>query len=156
MLKIEKILIPTDFSEQSKVAVPYALDMANRYDAELHVIHVFDEAALDPMFFSYSEKNAQEFFNEVEEGFEAEVESFLDIPGELDVNLYPVLANGNPFVEIIRYAKEQDMDMVIIGTHGRTGLSHMLLGSVAEKVIRKAHCPVLAVRSPDFEFEPPV
>ena len=62
---------------------------------------------------------------------------------------------GHPFVEIIRYAREQDVDCIVLGTHGRSGLSHLLLGSVAERVVRKAPCPVLTVRHPEHEFVMP-
>ena len=66
-----------------------------------------------------------------------------------------MLKNGPPFVEIVRYAKEEKFDLIVIGTHGRSGLAHMLLGSVAEKVVRKASCPVLTVRPEDHTFEMP-
>jgi nucleotide-binding universal stress UspA family protein len=62
---------------------------------------------------------------------------------------------GTPFYEIVRYAKEQNIDLIIMGTHGHTGLTHMLLGSVTEKVVRKAPCPVLTVRHPEHEFVHP-
>ncbi|RKZ30787.1 universal stress protein [bacterium] len=154
MIKMDKILLPTDFSEHSKAAAPYAVDIASRYGAELHIIHVFDENALDPLYFSYS-GTVGEYFDKVKEGFDSEVDSFLSDIDTGDLTIVPILSNGNPFVEIVRYAKNNDIDMIIIGTHGRTGLSHMLLGSIAEKVIRKAHCPVLSVRRADFEFIPP-
>ena len=64
-------------------------------------------------------------------------------------------AQGTPFLEIIRYAKEKDIDMIVMGTHGRSGLVHMLMGSVAEKVVRKAPCPVLTVRPEGHKFVMP-
>ncbi len=155
MIKMDKILLTTDFSEQSKAAVPFAIDIAKRYGAELHIIHVFDEAALDPLYLTYGGV-AEEYFKKVQEGFDSEVDKFLSDYDTGEITLVPVLANGNPFVEIVRYAKNNGVDMIVIGTHGHTGLSHMLLGSIAEKVIRKAHCPVLSVRHPEFEFEHPV
>ena len=154
MIKMDKILLPTDFSGQSKVAVPYAFDLARRYGAELHVIHIFDENVLTPLYFTCG-GTTQEYFKKVEEGFENEVSQFLTDYDPDEVTIVPVLGNGNPFVEIVKYAKKNGVDMIVIGTHGRTGLSHMLLGSIAEKVIRKAHCPVLAVRHPEFRFVPP-
>ena len=152
-MEIRNILLPTDFSEYSKAALPFAIDLARKYGAKLHLIHVFDENAFDPAFFAASETTAMTFFNRIEEGFEAEVEKFL---GDIDchgINIIPILANGNAFVKIVEYAKENAIDLIVMGTHGRSGLSSILMGSVTEKVVHKAHCPVLTVRHPDYEFE---
>jgi nucleotide-binding universal stress UspA family protein len=65
------------------------------------------------------------------------------------------LRSGSPFVEVVRYAREENVDIVVLGTHGRGAIAHMLLGSVAERVVRKAHCPVLTVRQPAHEFVMP-
>ncbi len=153
-MEIKNILLPTDFSEQSKAAVPFAIDLAKKYGAKIHLIHVFDEDALDPAFFSVSETNAADYFARIQNGFEAEVEKFF---GDFDcrgVDIITILANGNPFVKIVEYAKEEAIDLIVMGTHGRSGLASILMGSVAEKVIHKAHCPVLTVHHPDYEFEP--
>ncbi len=152
--KVDKILLPTDFSEHAKFAVPWAVDLAIRYGAELHVLHVFDENAMDPLFFTYG-GSAEEYFNNVRDGFRKEVDNYLEGADISGITLVPVLANGNPFVEIVKYAKKHGVDIIVMGTHGRTGMAHMLLGSITEKVVRKAHCPVLTVRSPEFEFVPP-
>ena len=152
-MEIKNILLPTDFSKHAKVALPFAIDLAKKYGAKLHLIHVFDENAFDPAFFSVSETTAVNYFTRIENGFEAEVEKFF---GDLDchgINIIPILANGNAFVKIIEYAKENAIDLIVMGTHGRSGLSSILMGSVTEKVVHKAHCPVLTVRHPDYEFE---
>ena len=65
------------------------------------------------------------------------------------------IVRGRPFVEIIRYAREKKIDIIVVGTHGHSGLTHILMGSVAEKVVRKSPCPVLTIRHPDHEFEMP-
>ena len=70
-------------------------------------------------------------------------------------NFEAIIANGIPFLEIIRTAREKEVDLIVVGTHGRTGLDHVLFGSTAEKVVRKAHCPVLSVRLPGKEFKMP-
>jgi nucleotide-binding universal stress UspA family protein len=86
------------------------------------------------------------------------VQALAKRPGDALPGDYTVLRNvrhGSPFLEIIRYAKELDIDLIVMGTHGRTGLAHVLLGSVAEKVVRKAPCPVLTVRHGEHKFEMP-
>ena len=154
MISIKKILVPTDFSEHSKLALPYAIDFARTFGAELHILHAFDENALDPFYFSTG-GSAAEYYQKLQNSFKAMVDDmFTDVDTE-GINIIRVLSNGTPFVEIVRYGKKEDMDMIIISTHGRSGLSHMLLGSTTEKVIRKAHCPVLTVRKPGFSFEMP-
>ncbi len=153
-MEIKNILMPTDFSDQSKAAVPWAVDLAHKYHAKLHVIHVFDENAFDPAFFSPSEEKAHDYFTKVREGFEAEVDRFLEEYNTAEISILTVLANGSAFAEIIRYARDNAIDLIIMGTHGRSGLSTILLGNVAEKVVHKALCPVLTVHHKDYEFEP--
>jgi len=154
MIHVDKIMLCTDFSDESKHAAPYAIDLAEHYNAELQVIHVFDETALDPVFFSF-EGSMSDFIRDFRENFASKIEEFLSDFNTENIQIAPVLANGSPFVEIVRYAKLNGIDFIVAGTHGRSGLSHMLLGSTAEKIIRKAHCPVLTVRNPEFEFEMP-
>lgn len=151
---VDKILLPTDFSEHGKYAVPWAVDMAQKYGAELHVIHVFDEGAFEAFYFNYAGET-EEYFEKVRRGFQEEVDNYLADFDTDGLSIVPVLSNGNPFVEVVKYAKENGVDIIVMGTHGRTGMAHALLGSIAEKVVRKAHCPVLTVRSPEFEFVPP-
>lgn len=153
-MEVKNILMPTDFSDQSQAAVSWAVDLAHRYRAKLHIIHVFDENAFDPAFFSPSEERAHEYFMKVREGFEAEVDKFLEDYDTSGIGIVTVLANGNAFVEIVRYARDNEIDLIVMGTHGRSGLSTILLGNVAEKVVHKALCPVLTVHHPDYEFEP--
>ena len=75
--------------------------------------------------------------------------------GQSAKTIVKVVRQGPPFLEIVRYAQEANIDLIVLGTHGRGGLAHMLLGSVAEKVVRKAPCPVLTVRHPEHEFVAP-
>ena len=155
-MNIEKIILPTDFSEHSKTAVPYAIDLARRYNAELHLIHVFDENALDPILVAYS-NSVKEYLGKMRGGFDEAIEKLLsewDIEG---VNIVRAFLSGIPFLEIVRYAQKNCADIIVMGSQGRTGLAHMFLGSTTEKVLRKAPCPVLAVRKPapcDSPFPP--
>ena len=84
-----------------------------------------------------------------------ELEAFLAGGGRDGVNVERRVLHGSPFVSIARIAKEEDVDIIVMGTHGRSGLKHILIGSVAEKVVRKSPCPVLVVRPPDARFELP-
>lgn len=72
-----------------------------------------------------------------------------------ELNVVPEVAEGTPFEEIVRFARDKDIDLIVMGTHGHTGLAHLFLGSVAEKVVRRAPCPVLTVRHPEHEFVHP-
>lgn len=153
-IQMKKILVPTDFSEFSKQAVDYAVELAQRFEAEITLIYVLQDAvALFPepgVAFPAPGNYLQELQESSQQALERLRES---LPAEMTI--HTVLRNGPPFVEIVRYAKEEDVDLIVIGTHGRSGLAHMLLGSVAEKVVRKASCPVLTVRPREHKFEMP-
>lgn len=84
-----------------------------------------------------------------------DLQTFADKYDNDQITIALEIAEGKPFIEIIKAAKNYDVDLIVMGTHGRTGLQHMLIGSVAEKVVRKAPCPVLTVKHPDYEFEMP-
>lgn len=133
-----------DFSESSRLALEEAADLARRFDARLSLIHVFEAApaATTEGIFSppdLIEQMSIELSRKLE-SWKAEAERRADRPvGQ------SVLA-GDPATEIVRFAREGEFDLVVTGTRGRTGLKHLLLGSVAEKVVRQAHCPVLVAR----------
>ena len=154
MISIKLVLIPTDFSEYSKAALPYAVDISRKYGAKLVILHIFDEELLSPIFFETG-KTAKEYFERLQNRFEAAVEDFLSGVNTDGIELEAELGNGTPFVEIIRFAKENGADIIVMGTHGRTGIAHTLLGSVTEKVVRKSPCPVMVIRHPEFKFEMP-
>lgn len=153
-IQMKKILVPTDFSEFSKQAVDYAVELAGRFDAEITLLYVLQDAvALFPepgVAFPAPGNYLQELQESSQQALDRLRES---LPAEMTIQT--VLRNGPPFVEIVRFAKEEDFDLIVIGTHGRSGLAHMLLGSVAEKVVRKANCPVLTVRPREHQFEMP-
>jgi len=155
MIKLAKILYPTDFSDLSLTALKYARSFSQAYNAQLHCLHVVDEAyqywlALGPDGVPIG-PDTQQMVQTAEEQmskFTAEHLAGLD-------KLITNIVSGRPFLEIIRYARDQAIDLIVIATHGRSGLSHVLMGSVVEKVVRKAPCPVLTVRSPEHEFVMP-
>jgi nucleotide-binding universal stress UspA family protein len=155
-IQIRKVLYPTDFSELSLRALTYAREFAEAFDAHLHCLHVIDEAyqywtAMGPEVATVSP--AVEDLTSMAEG---QMERFAD-EHLIGLKYAPVtvVRAGKPFAEICAYARETNMDLIVLATHGRGGLSHVLMGSTAEKVVRKAPCPVLTVRDPEHEFVMP-
>src|SRR5262245_32597966 len=147
MLAIARILAPTDFSRHADVAVKYACGLAEKFGSELHLLHVLSETILpvgpDP---SLVATMPPEFYATSEEQSRAALKDLL-APGwprpsgvKVDVRW------GDPVLEVVSYAGGHNIDLIVVATHGRTGLSHVLLGSVAERIIREAPCPVLTIR----------
>jgi len=157
MLNLKKILYPTDFSEYSLAALQYAVSIAKQNNAELFCLHVVDMPKEEYLTREYmvplNEPHVPE--DKVLRTARARMKRFeAENLSEIDKVTSRVLV-GVPFVEIIRYAREQSIDLIVIGTHGHSALAAILLGTVAEKVVRKAPCPVLTVRHPQHKFEMP-
>jgi len=152
MIRLAKLLVPTDFSEDSEQAARYAVELAKRFQAEIHCIHVVDIPA-DLLSTSdyYMTGPSEAFLDQLREESKKNLEAFAKKNLE-GVGVRTAFLEGSPFVEIIRYAHNQEIDLVVIATHGRTGLRHVLFGSVAEKVVRKAPCPVLVVKRKERDF----
>jgi nucleotide-binding universal stress UspA family protein len=136
------ILVPTDGSETAAAALDHAVDLAERYGATLHLLHVVESAMIPPTpaggeVLDRLSAHGDSVVNEAREGVDDRV------PVETAV------AEGSPHRAILDYTADADIDLVVMGTHGRTGLQHALLGSVAERVVRLADVPVLTVRHPD-------
>ncbi len=149
-MNFQRILLGTDFSKSSSHALGYAIVMAKRFSSEILLVHVVQPPpALVTGF-------ASSGFDMVD-GSAGIIRQAQDRMGglieEIAHNGIPVTAycrEGLPFDELLTVASEKSVDLIILGTHGHTGLSHVFLGSVAEKVVRQARCPVLTVRHPDF------
>ena len=151
MITLKKILVPTDFSEHSAKALLYGSALAKKLGAELHLRHAIEQT---PLMYGEGAYVAPETEAEIEAAATKQLESLPADSGE-DLKVVRQIQHGHPFVETIRYAKENDIGLIVIGTHGRGAIAHMLLGSVAEKVVRKAPCPVLTVRDKEHEFVMP-
>ncbi|MGR3293262.1 MAG: universal stress protein [Candidatus Scalindua sp.] len=149
MVKLKKILCPSDFSENAQYALQYAIHLMSKDDeATLYMIHVVDNRVFDyngPIYEQepYITKIA------LDQSTREQLEKKLldEVPEEIQNRVETIILFGIPFLEIIKSARDKDVDLIVIGTHGRTGIAHMLIGSVAEKVVRKAPCPVLSVKS---------
>lgn len=152
MIQLKKILFPTDFSECSKRAQEYACALCERFQAELHVLHVLQDVGLmlpDPAAGLSLPPN---YLIEQKQMAEKALESMLSAEWTKGKNVHRATRMGSPFVEITTYAKEKDVDLIVLGTHGRSAIAHILLGSVAEKVVRKSPCPVLTVHPHGHQF----
>ncbi len=140
----KKILCPVDYSVCAQEALRYATFLAQRDDAKLYLIHVVDIRMYGheaPLSFEMP-RPSEETLKKVKESLADAV--LKEAKGKLDVETIVVM--GIPAIEIINTAKEKGVDLIVMGTHGRTGIAHVVIGSVAENVVRKAPCPVLTVR----------
>lgn len=156
MTEIRKIIFATDFSENSKWALTYALSFAKKYDAKIYIMHVIQQPSYPLGMYAEISFDAMDKFNRnISEAIEKEMKNLCETSLEGYKNYETLVVNGAPFLEIIRTAAAKEADMIVVGTHGRTGLDHVLFGSTAEKVVRKASCPVLSVRLPGKQFKMP-
>lgn len=155
MIDLHRILVPTDFSKHSQNALRYAAAFAEKFGGQMHLLHVVQDLAI---FIPDMVTVAPPIAPSLEQMTAAVRSAFDRLVQENHIEKLTVqreVRQGNPFYEIVRYAKEANVDLIVMGTHGHSGLAHMLLGSVTEKVVRKAPCPVLTVRHPEHEFVHP-
>ena len=143
MTLYDRILVPTDGSAEGRRAVAHALDLASVHAADVHGLYVIDTASYAGMPMESSWEGVSDLLREDAEEAAREVESLATDTG-LDVET--AVAEGSPSKEIIRYAEGNGCDLIVMGTHGRGGIDRLLLGSVAEKVVRGSSVPVLTVR----------
>lgn len=155
MIDLKRILVPTDFSEYSENALKYGCALSEKFGSALHLMHVLqDLVAMVPepgLAFPAPGDYMQDLQASAEKALHQLPKEGWAVGGEV----VRAVRQGPPFVEIVRYAKENDIDLIVIGTHGRSGLAHILLGSVAEKIVRKSPCPVLTVRPDQHQFAMP-
>ncbi len=146
-MDIKKILFPTDFSDHSIAALECVRDLAEKYDAKVHCLHVADDSC--HYWMAGDDSLAPVVISSAELGENAKtlMQRFADEKlSVLSDRMEPVVVVGRPFAEIIRYAEDNDIDMIVMSSHGHGALAAMILGSVTEKVVRKAPCAVLTVR----------
>ncbi|MDR4503907.1 MAG: universal stress protein [Candidatus Scalindua sp.] len=152
-MKIKKILCPVDFSGSSNLAVEYAKELASLLNARLYLLHVVEQLHGNERYLILQitpQEIAEKVKKEAEERLTSIARKIKKLP-----EIKTEVREGKAFVEIVKTARKDDIDLIIMGSHGRTGLSHALIGSVAERVARKAHCPVLIVKDKDTKFEMP-
>lgn len=146
MIAIKHVLVPTDFSDASTTALNYGREMARTYSATLHLLNAPDDLTwrysmdMSPILFDGVQK-------EIEESAKERLEALLNDEDRQQLHARAVVQTSlATAATIVDYAKTNGIDLIVLGTHGRGGVSHLLLGSVAERVVRLAPCPVLTVR----------
>lgn len=151
MVQFGRILYPTDFSDSAENALQYVTSLAKKYGSKIHVLHVVEP-------FTYTSDFGIDYSVQYRE-MEATAKRMIDeIVASIRKNGFDAegaILSGEPFVEIIRYARQENSDLIVMATHGRKGIEHVLLGSVAEKVVRKSPCPVLTVKKSGQVFTMP-
>ena len=151
-MDIKSILLPTDFSDASKLSLMYAFDFIKVHRSKLYLMHVYepmiqytDVPMMMPDLYELDEHIQKNAVEAMEQIIENEIRPQERTLGKIEVE--KVLVQGKPFLEIVRTAKELAIDLIIMASHGHGALEHILLGSVTEKVVRKAPCAVMTVRS---------
>jgi nucleotide-binding universal stress UspA family protein len=153
-LRIQRILLPTDFSTHSATATKYACELAARFDAELHLLHALEVHLSATPTFGMG-LDLPRYVHESRHAAEKALAGALDPQWSAGRRVVQSVVEGSPKVEIVRYARQHAVDLIVLATHGRSGLAHILIGSVAESVVRTAPCPVLTVRPEGHQFVMP-
>ena len=143
-MNVTNILCPVDFSISSDSALAYASSIAKEYDAELHIVHIYEEP------FAYAEPTTFVPPADMQPDRERLEKTRPDSP---DVRFRHEFIVGHPADKLVDYANKYDIDLIVMGTHGRTGISRLLMGSVAEAIVRRAPCPVLTIKQPAVKLQ---
>ena len=152
MILIKHVLVATDFSEPSDAALDYGRELARTFTATLHVLHVADQVTFQYGVEGYSTM-LPELQQDVEAAARKQLEGLITEEDRTTLHAEPVVVTAaSKAAAIVGYASQHRMDLIVIGTHGRGAVSHFLMGSVAERVVRTATCPVLTVHHPEHEF----
>jgi len=148
MIQLKNVLVATDFSETSEAALRYGRALARAFGARLHVLHVADNI-MTRYAFDGSVVLPPDVQADLENSAQAQLERLVGDDDRRDLRAVAVVRTSNtPADSIVDYAKDADIDLIVIGTHGRRAVAHLLLGSVAERVVRTSRTPVLVVRPP--------
>ena len=150
MIALKKVLVPHDLSETSEAAVRYAIALAHNFGAQLYLLHVSDKAR-----FEMATEFPLGLDGTLEDAIRERLGKILSPREQVEFKPVFEFRSGAPAAEITKYAKEQGIDLIVMGTHGRGFVAHAVMGSVAEKVVRTAPCPVLTVRAVQHEFVVP-
>jgi len=147
MRTFDKILFATDFSESSEHAFEYALALAQQFKSRLIILHVINEP-VDLRGFYVPHVSFENLEKEIEEGAQQMMAKFCSTHITDYANYETLIVTGIPYEEVLKYAEKNQASIIVLGTQGRSGIDHLLFGSTAERVVRKALCPVVTVRLP--------
>src|SRR5215472_1369718 len=153
-IAIKRILLPTDLSSYAATATKYACELATKFDAELHLLHTLEIHLASTPGFAMGLALPQ-YVQESRAAAEKALAGVLDPQWSAGRKVVRAVVEGSPKVEIVRYARSQGIDLIVLATHGRSGLAHVIIGSIAESVVRTAPCPVLTVRPEGHQFVMP-
>lgn len=144
--QLKRIVVPLDFSAYSKQALAYATAYASKFGASLYILHVIEEQ-LHPAYYVTGDVSIFKLIPDLREKSHTALQQFAgkEIPKNIEHSFH--IREGRAHNEIVNFGEEQDADLIVITTHGLSGLDHLLIGSTTEKVVRKAKCPVLAVKA---------
>jgi nucleotide-binding universal stress UspA family protein len=152
MISLKNILLATDFSDTSQLAAFYAVELAQKFSAKLHLLHVIEEPiATIPLLETYGAPSKEEY----EAAAVAMLENWPLPDGAEALEIERRVHHGTPFLQILHDARDHAIDLIVMGSHGRGLIKYLLMGNVAEKVVRKAPCPVLTVRPEGHQFVHP-
>ncbi len=151
MIKLKKVLVPTDFSDSAHQALRYGMSFAKEYDAELILLHVVENLTVGYASDLFPVPMA-EVFQEISGYAKTELAKLGQEAREREITVRELVVQGKPSAEIIRIAAENEIDVIVLGTHGKGMLDQALFGSTTERVVRRAPCPVLTVRMAEHEF----
>ena len=149
---IKSILVPIDFSDYSKNALKYAAKFALQFKAKMYLVYVV-EPMIYPADFSMGQVAIPSTDIDLQKRGDEELKNLAKNYIDSSLEVETIIKTGKPFVEIHETALEKDIDLIIMATHGHTGVEHLLFGSTAEKVVRKSPCPVLTLREPIKGFQ---
>lgn len=151
-IALSRILVPTDFSDTSAAAIKYGVALAEAFGAQLHLLHIVEQPVPWQLAGEVAMVSAPTNDAEMRARAETELAALLTRDEREKYRVQIVTEIGAPFAEIVQYAKRADIDLIVMGTHGRGAVAHLLIGSVAENVVRKAPCPVLTIPTRGHDF----
>jgi nucleotide-binding universal stress UspA family protein len=156
MIAMKNVLVATDFGEAADTALSYGRELARKFNATLHVLHVAENVYITAFGAETYASFAPDLQREIEESAHRRLnELTVDNDAAPTKTVAAVMTSGSPAFAIIDYANDHEIDLIVMGTHGRGTLGHFLMGSVAERVVRLAGCPVLTVRQPERDVGHP-
>jgi nucleotide-binding universal stress UspA family protein len=152
----KRIIVPIDLSDCSRIALEYAVATAKAHSSKLTILHVYERSFVEPYVkAANSEEEADEIMKEIERVNKTKYDEFLKTVDLSGVEYEKLLKKGIPETDIVEIAMEQQANLIVMGTHGRSGIKHILIGSTAEEVVRAVHCDIIIVKPEKFSFSMP-